>query len=115
MVTSDNKNLAELIKNSSDRRWDLLDMTKRAAWMISTKAKLRADAEAWLFMSEGPVTPERVVPISGKRVPDQARFWWTELPPTELAVRPSASACGPPCSWRMTKFAHLASNPRQRL
>ena len=47
MVTSDNQELAKLVESAtSSRKWDLLDLKKKNAWMITTLAALGEDPEA---------------------------------------------------------------------
>ena len=51
------KDLASLLGNNS-KKWDLLDLSKKNTWMISTLALLSEDMEAKTAVLKGPITVE---------------------------------------------------------
>ena len=59
MVTSDDSTkLSEIF--ASSRKWNLIDVAKRDAWLLATKAVLREDPEAFFAVTNGPIDLDAV-------------------------------------------------------
>ena len=54
--TADSADLAALIAKSNSKTWDLIDMTKKDAWLLTTEAALRQDPDVWTAVTIGPPT-----------------------------------------------------------
>ena len=72
MVTSDDSaRLSEIF--TSSKKWNLVDVGKRDAWLLATKAALREDPEAFFAVTNGPIDLDAVLRRDPSLTPKQAK------------------------------------------
>ena len=80
--TADSADLAALIAKSNSKTWDLIDMTKKDAWLLTTEAALRQDPDVWTAVTIGPPTAELIMEKAPGTDPANAAAQATALLPS---------------------------------
>ena len=80
--TAESADLAALIAKSNSKTWDLVDMTKKDAWLLMTEAALRQDPDVWTAVTIGPPTAELIMEKAPGTDPANAAAQATALLPS---------------------------------